>query len=295
MAHIASARPRVASGVIPALLTPMHDDLSPNVDLLVHHGRDLLGAGCTGLLLLGTTGEANSFTLAERKILLEKVLAAGLSPQSLIVGTGCCALGDTVELTAHALAQGVDRVLVLPPFYYKDISDDGLYAAFARTIEGVGDDRLRLFLYLIPQLTGIEMGVQLVTRLCEGYPQSIAGLKDSSGDWASTEALCRALGPSIDVMVGTEALMLQAMSAGASGCITALGNIAAREIVELYQMRASPDAQARSGALNDLRAALQSVPLIPALKSHLARTTGDQSWSNVRPPLIAVSSSPAAE
>jgi 4-hydroxy-tetrahydrodipicolinate synthase len=275
-----------------ALLTPMHEDLSPNVELLVRHSSGLLAAGCSGLILLGTTGEANSFTVRERQALLEAALAAGLPGEKVIVGTGCCALGDTIELTAHALAQGVSRVLVLPPFYYKDVSDDGLFETFATLIQTLGDERLRILLYLIPQLTGTEMSVELVTRLCEAFPGTIAGLKDSSGDWESTEPLCRELGDSIDVMVGTEALLLQAMSAGASGCITALGNIAGREIVELYEMRESPAAIAQAGAIKELRAALQTLPFIPALKSHLAQTTGDETWRTVRPPLLAITPEP---
>ncbi|MBV8263897.1 MAG: dihydrodipicolinate synthase family protein [Candidatus Eremiobacteraeota bacterium] len=271
-----------------AVLTPMHDDLRPNIELLARHCSALLSAGCSGLLLLGTTGEANSFTLRERRALLEAALAAGLPNDKLIVGTGCCALGDTIELTKHALSQGIARVLVLPPFYYKDVTDDGLFDAFATVIEEVADDRLRVLLYLIPQLTGIEMGVDLVTRLAKAFPGTVAGLKDSSGDWESTGALCRALGDTIDIMVGTEALLLQAMSAGASGCITAMGNLAAREIVELYEKRDTPEATARSGAINELRLALQTLPVIPALKAHLAQTTGDGSWRNVRPPLARI-------
>ena len=275
-----------------AVLTPMHDDLQPNVELLVRHGSGLLAAGCSGLVLLGTTGEANSFTVRERKTLLEEVLAAGLKSDKLIVGTGCCPLGDTIELTKHALSQGVERVLVLPPFYYKDVTDDGLFEAFATVIEEVADGRLRVLLYLIPQLTGIEIGAPLVARLVQAFPVTIGGLKDSSGDWEATQALCRALGDTIDVMVGTETLLLQAMSAGASGCITAMGNVAAREIVELYEMREMPAATARSGAINELRATLQTLPLIPALKAYLAQTTGDASWRNVRPPLMPLTPEP---
>lgn len=288
MAQISPQRSHVASGIMTAMLTPMNDDLQPNVGLLVRHGTALLDAGCSGLLLLGTTGEANSFTMDERKALLEAAIAGGLPRAKLMVGTGCCAIADTVELTRHALSQGVKRVLVLPPFYYKDVSDDGVFAAFKSIIDTVADERLRVFLYLIPQLTGIQMGVDVVSRLCEAFPGVVAGLKDSSGDWTSTQALCGALGERIDVMVGTEALLLQAMGAGASGCITAMGNIAAREIVQLYEARESPAANASAGALNDLRAALQAVPLIPALKSHLAATTKDASWRNVRPPLLTL-------
>ena len=278
-----------------AMLTPMHADGTPNVGALVRHGQSLLDAGCSGLVLLGTTGEANSFSVPERQRLLEDVLALGLSADKLMVGTGCCALEDTVALTSHALSAGIERVLVLPPFYYKNVSDEGLFDAFARVIDRVGSDRLRLFLYLIPQLTGIPIGPALVTRLSEAFPKVIAGLKDSSGNQTSTLALCTEFGHDIDVMVGTEALLVPAMQSGASGCITAMGNIAAREIVQLYTARATADAQVREAEVNAVRLAFEAHPVIPALKAALARTTGDESWRNVRPPLRPLSPAIAAQ
>ncbi|MDQ6766639.1 MAG: dihydrodipicolinate synthase family protein, partial [Candidatus Eremiobacteraeota bacterium] len=236
-------------------------------------------------LVLGTTGEANSFTLAERRTILESVLAGGIPPDKLIVGTGCCAVGDTVALTQHALSVGVRRALVLPPFFYKNLSDEGLFRAFATTIERIGDDRLRLFVYLIPQLTGVEMNADLIEKLHSAFPTVIAGLKDSSGKWPATEALCKRLGAKIDVLVGTEALLTQAMAAGASGCITATGNVSAPQIVELYEQRNTARAASLDRAVNEARSVFESFPVIPALKSYLARTTGSISWRNVRPPL----------
>ncbi len=283
------SRSRVASGVIPAALTPMHLDGSPNAALLADHCRHLLEEGCASVLVLGTTGEANSFTTAERRSILEGVLSAGIAGHKILVGTGCCSIGETVELTRHALSVGVERVLVLPPFYYKKVSDAGLFDAFAATIERIGDDRLRLFVYLIPQMTGIEIGPDLIEKLQASFPTVVAGLKDSSGNWESTHELCRRFGARIDVLVGTEALMLQAMAAGASGCITAMGNAAARPIIDLYEKRSDATATSMEHGVNAVRTIFESFAVIPALKAYLAATTGEQSWRIVRPPLRSLS------
>jgi len=276
---------RVASGVIPAVLTPLNADGSADIALLEQHCRRLLAQGCNGIVLLGTTGEANSLTVSERRQILEGVLAGGIAADKLIVGTGCCAVGDTVELTRHALSLGVTRALVLPPFYYKNVSDQGLFDAFASTIERINDDRLHLFLYSIPQVSGIPLGVDLIERLHKAYPQAIAGLKDSSGHWPTTQLLCQRLGNSMHVMVGTEALLLKAMAAGASGCISATANVAAQAIIRLYEKRDDPEAAMIERGVNATRAAFEAFPIIPALKAYLAETTRVDAWRSVRPPL----------
>jgi len=285
MAEVVRARLHVATGVVPAALTPMDDNGNPNVTLLEQHCRRLLAQGCTSILILGTTGEANSFTIAERRAILENVVAGGIPADKLIVGTGCCAVGDSVELTRHALSTGVQRVLMLPPFFYKSVNDQGIFDAFASTIERVNDDRLRLFLYLIPQVSGIEMSADLVERLHQEFPTIVVGLKDSSGNWPATETLCRRLGPSMYVMVGTEALLLRAMDAGASGCISATANVAAQAIIALYDKRNDPNAASLERGVNATRVAFENFPLIPALKTYMALTSGVAAWRNVRPPL----------
>jgi 4-hydroxy-tetrahydrodipicolinate synthase len=192
MATVKGKRVRLATGVISATLTPMRADGAPDLALLASHCRRLLDGGCTAIVLLGTTGEANSFTQDERRSVLERLVTSGIRPEDLIVGTGCCAVADTIALSRHALSLGVTRVLVLPPFYYKKVSDDGIFDAYARAIEGIADDRLRCYLYKIPQMSGVDLSVALVERLWAAYPTAIAGLKDSSGDWSGTHALRRA-------------------------------------------------------------------------------------------------------
>jgi 4-hydroxy-tetrahydrodipicolinate synthase len=266
----------------------MKDDGSADIVLLVEHCRSLLDLGCSSVLLLGTTGEANSFTNAERRAILEGVLAGGIAAEKLIVGTGCSAIGDTVGLSKHALSLGVTRVLVLPPFYYKLVSDEGLFGAFAATVEQINDDRLQMLLYLIPQLTGIELHADLVEKIFLAYPKNVVGLKDSSGNWPATQTLCRRLGDKIDVLVGTEALLLRAMQAGASGCISATANATAQPIIELFIKRDRREAATLEEGVLATRAAFESFPVIPALKAYLARKTGQKSWRNVRPPLCAL-------
>lgn len=280
---------RVAHGVLPAVLTPLNGDGSANITLLEQHCRRLLAQGCSGIVLLGTTGEANSFTVLERRQILEGVVASGIAAEKLIVGTGCCAVGDTVDLTRHALSLGVARALVLPPFYYKNVSDQGLFVAFASIVDRIDDGRLRLFLYSIPQVSGIPLGVDLIERLHKSYPGVIAGLKDSSGHWQTTQELCLRLGASMHVMVGTEALLLKAMAAGASGCISATANVAAPAIIRLYEKRDEAEAAEIESGVNATRAAFEDFPIIPALKAYMAATTGLDAWRAVRPPLRSLS------
>jgi 4-hydroxy-tetrahydrodipicolinate synthase len=275
----------LTKGVVAATLTPMRADESPDLALLSDHCQKLRGDGCTSIVVLGTTGEANSFAVAERQHILEGLIDAAIKPDDLIVGTGCCAQGDTVALTRHALSVGVSRVLMLPPFYYKKVSEAGLFRAFAGAIEGVGDDRLRLYLYLIPQMSGIEIDVGLIERLLDAYPKTIAGLKDSSGNWPATQVLCRRLGARMDVLVGTETLLLRALEAGASGCVSATANVNAAAIAELFSQSDEPRAHELEKRVNAKRSVFEKYPMIPALKAYLAATTRKPDWRNMRPPL----------
>lgn len=273
------------SGVWCPTLTPLDADLRPEVDKLAHHVAWLFEQGCHGIVLFGTTGEANSFTVRERQATLEGLLAAGVSPERLVVGTGCCAAGDTVALTRHALSNGCSRVLVLPPFYYKGVSEQGTIDAYARDLDAIADDRLRFFFYRIPQLSGVDITPTVIDPLIARFGPLIAGLKDSSGDPASMEALCRRFGERIDVLVGTERFLKPALDWGASGCITATANVHAALVRALYD-HPTEEAQRRATLA---REAYESVPMIPALKAATARRTQDDGWLRVRPPFVAAS------
>jgi 4-hydroxy-tetrahydrodipicolinate synthase len=261
------------------------------LDVLAEHCRWLLDSGCEGIVLLGTTGEANSFTVAERQSILEGVLARGIAPARLIIGTGCCAAGDTVTLTKHALANGVARVLMLPPFYYKNVDELGVIEAYSRTIETVGDDTLRLYLYQIPQLTGVSLGPAVIEGLVEAYPDVMAGIKDSSGDWSGIAQLCARFGESIDVLVGSERYLIPALRAGASGCVTASANAHPAMISKLYRERDRASAAALQEEVAAARVALEAYPMIAALKEITAQRTGTALWRNLRPPLTPLDAS----
>ena len=179
------------SGVLVPVLMPFGPDLNPDVDKFVAFCKWLLAEGANGLAVFGTTSEATSLSLAERKTLLEALVDSGVSPARLMPGTGLSALPETVELTAHAVSLGCRGVLMLPPFYYKNPSDDGLFASYSEVIQRVGDARLRIYLYHFPAMSAVPLGLTLVGRLLADYPDAVVGLKDSSGDWDNTAALIR--------------------------------------------------------------------------------------------------------
>src|ERR687896_2672097 len=200
-------------GVLAAVLTPMDEDLNPDHQAFAAHCHRLLASGCHGLSVFGTTGEANSLSVNERLAALEALLERGVPPEKLLPGTGSCALTDTVLLSRAALEAGTAGALVLPPFYYKGVGDDGLFHFFAEVVERVGDDRLRLYLYHIPQMTGVDLGLPLISRLIEAYPGIVVGTKDSSGDRDRITTLCREF-PDFSVLAGTETLLLETLRSG---------------------------------------------------------------------------------
>lgn len=252
--------------------------------------------GCDGLVVLGTTGEANAFTLAERIALLEALAGAGVPAAALMPGTGCCALGDTVALCRTALGLGAPGVLVLPPFYYKNVSDDGLFAAYADIVEQVADPRLRIYLYHFPQMSGVAIGPALIERLLKAYPGSFAGMKDSSGDGEAMVRNARAF-PGFAVFSGSDEFLLPVLRAGGAGCITAVANVAAFLAAEALAAfrRGDDDAAERAQArLNRVRQAITAYPLTAALKEIMAARTGDDGWRRVRPPLMPLRPDEAA-
>jgi 4-hydroxy-tetrahydrodipicolinate synthase len=271
-------------GVYTAILTPMRPDLSPDPAALTDHARWLMSQGCTGLVLLGTTGEANSFSVAERMGILDALLDGGFPPDRLMVGTGCCALTDTVALTQHAVRNGVGGVLLLPPFYYKKVSDEGLFAGFDAVIRRVGAEGLRAYLYHIPPVSSVPISLALLERLVATYPGVFVGIKDSGGDWEHIRSLCEAF-PSLRIFPGSEEFLLDALASGAAGCISATANVTCTYAAALYQARNEPDAAARQKHLTALRRAITRYPPIPALKALLRRRTGHPDWGSPRPPL----------
>ncbi|MCW8846300.1 MAG: dihydrodipicolinate synthase family protein [Gammaproteobacteria bacterium] len=270
--------------ILAASLTPLDNNQSIDKQRFADHVQHLLDNGCNGVLLFGTTGEANSFTVFERQAALESLLKSGIPPATLMVGTGCCALPDTLALTRHALEHGVHRAVVLPPFYYKTATDDGLYDTFAALIDQVGDPALRVYLYHFPKMAVVGFSSELIARLVAKFPEQIAGIKDSTGNREHTEML-NARFPSLKVYAGSEMFLLDYLRAGGIGCISATMNLTARLAATVCDHSNHADAEQYQAQLSAVRALFERYPVIGALKGLLASHTGHAGWQNVRVPL----------
>ena len=281
------AKPKFAlEGVYTAVLTPMTKTLDPDPKLMAAHCRWLLANGCDGLGVLGTTGEANSFGLKERIAILDSLADAGVPGANLMPGTGCCAIPDTVALTKAALANGATSVLMLPPFYYKKVSDEGLFAAYGEVIQRVGDSKLKICLYHFPQMSGVPITYGLIEKLLKAYPKTVVGMKDSSGEIANMTGAAKNF-PGFAVFAGSDELLLPLLESGGAGCITACANVASVLAAQVYGgYRKGKDVQAQHRTLTEVRRAIAQFPLAAALKTLMARHTGNGRWLNIRPPLM---------
>ena len=276
-------------GVFSAATTPVGADGAPRLDLFAAHCRALIAEGCHGVALLGTTGEANSFSLAERHALLDAALAAGLAGDQLLPGTSSCNVPETVALTRHAVDSGARGSVLLPPFYYKGVSDEGLFRFYASVIEGVGDDRLRVVLYHIPQVTQVPISHDLIARLLAAFPGIVVGIKDSAGDLANMTAMVERF-PGFAVLAGADPLLLPLLRAGGHGCITATSNLRADALRVVWDGWADPAAaaavEAAQDRINAWRTLTNAYVQLPTVKAMVARARGDAAWLNVRPPLV---------
>jgi 4-hydroxy-tetrahydrodipicolinate synthase len=277
------------SGVLSPVCTPFKSDLSPDHERFVRHCRWLLSQN-VGLAVFGTNSEGNSLSLEERVELLDHLVQEGLDPGRMMPGVGCCAITDTVRLTAHAFKLGCAGVLMLPPFYYKDLTDEGLYRSFAEVLDRVGEARLRVYLYHIPPVAHVPITLRVAERLFKAYPGQIAGMKDSSGDWNNTRTFLDAFGKSgFDVFVGSETFLLRNMRHGGRGCISATANVHPGPIARLYDSWQADDADVQQARLDEIRDVFKSFPMIPALKAAIAHYSHDKTWGEVRPPLVGLS------
>ena len=271
---------------VPAI-TPFTSAGEIDLRRFVAHAKRLLAAGAHGLAPFGTTSEANSLTLEERKSGLEALIEAGIAPGQLIPGTGCCSIGETVALSAHATQLGCKGVLMLPPFYYKGVPENGVFDAFSQVIDRVGSD-LRVYLYHIPQMSGVPITLGLIGRLIERFGDQIAGLKDSSGDWSNTAAVIAAF-PQIDTYSASESLIPENAQAGGAGCISASSNVNPRGIRDLIDGLGGADEAALHAQVSSVRKIFEGVPLIPAIKAAVAAQADDTGFGHVRPPFQTLS------
>lgn len=280
-------------GVLVPVLTPFTASGEPDPQRLAAFCRWLLDQGANGLAIFGTTSEANSMSPTERMHLLDRLIAAGIPAEILMPGTGACAVSDAVELMRHAVGHGCGGVLMLPPFYYKPVSDDGIFAFVAQVIDKVASPALRVYLYHIPPVAVVGYSLDLVGRFIEAYPKSVVGLKDSSGDWNNTAALLERY-PGFAVFPGSEVFLLDALRKGGAGCITATGNINVPGIARIYANWQKPEADALQAEATALRKTMQAYPMVPALKRVVAHFHNDPAWAAVRPPLTPLDAAQSA-
>jgi 4-hydroxy-tetrahydrodipicolinate synthase len=290
-------------GVLAPVVTPFKADLSPDPRRFIAHCKWLLSQNC-GLAVFGTNSEANSLSYEERAMLLDELVAAGVDPSRMMPGTGCCSIIETVKLTQQAVGNGCAGVLMLPPFYYKDVTEEGLYRYFSEVVQRVGNPRLRIYLYHIPPVAVVGVTPKLVERLLAAYPSAVAGMKDSSGDWNNTkiflDAFVRAgraasnVGATrtFDVFVGSESFLLANMRNGGVGTISATANVNPAAIYELYKKWNTADyADQQQSKLNVVRQVFSNKKfpsMIAALKQAIAIYADDPAWTKVRPPLVAL-------
>lgn len=278
----------ILSGVIAAAATPLTPELSIDLDRLVDHCRRLLGpGGCDGVNLLGTTGEATSFPVAQRLEAMRAVAASGLPLDRFMVGTGAAALDDACRLTAEAKALGFAGALLLPPFYYKGVDDAALFAYVETVVQRVGPDGLALYLYHFPANSGVPYPVGVVTRLRRAFPDTVVGLKDSSGDLAYSAALANSL-PGFAVFPSAEGSLARAAELGFAGCISATANVTGPFAQAAWASPASAAGKEALQAAVDIRARIAKFPLVASVKATLALLTGVAAWRRVMPPLTAL-------
>jgi 4-hydroxy-tetrahydrodipicolinate synthase len=283
-----------ATGIWPPAATPFREDFSIDIERYIAFCHELLRDGAHGLAVLGTTSEANSLDLDERKAVLEKLAASGINPAQLLPGTGAASFGDAVKLTKHAADLGVKGSLLLPPFYYKGVSDDGLFEFVSEVIARVNSKRLRLYLYNFPQQTGLIWSPELIAKLREAFPETIVGIKDSSGDEKYLNTLLDKF-PGFAIFPSSESLMVDALGKGAAGCISATANTHVREIRALYESWKSPEAAGMNKRASAIRSLIASFPLIAAVKATLAEQHKHRGWQRLRPPLTPLTEQQGAE
>ena len=274
------------NGVNAAVLTPLKDDLVPDDARMASYSKWLLANGCDGLAILGTTGEANCFSLKERIRIIEGLVESGIPGSALMPGTSSCALTDAVELTRVAVNAGCGGVLMLPPFYYKNPSDAGLFRFFSEVIQRVADERLKIYLYHFPQMSATPISYDLIEMLLKAYPDTVVGMKDSSGVLDNMVGAVKRF-PGFEVLSGAEDCFLPLLQQGGAGCITACSNVTSELAQAVYQAYVNgTDTEPMNTRLCAIRAIIQEYPLSMALKSLIARHTGDAGWRNIRPPFV---------
>ncbi|MBL1420512.1 MAG: dihydrodipicolinate synthase family protein [Alphaproteobacteria bacterium] len=279
------------TGVYCAATTPVDANGKVRLDLFAEHCKLLLQEGAHGIALLGTTGEANNYSGAERRALLEAAIESGVNGNQLLPGTSACSVPETVELTRHAVENGARACVLLPPFYYKGVSDEGIYRFYANVINQVNDARLKVILYHIPQVTQISLSHDLIRRLIKEFPNTIIGIKDSAGDIKHMESLVNTF-DNFSVFAGADPLLKPILEAGGAGCITATSNLRSDALRTVFDNWSDPNAkdivENAQEHINAWRELTNSYVQLPTVKAMVAHSRGNLDWLNARPPLVSL-------
>ena len=290
-----SLHPSTLPAVLSPVLTPFKEDGHPDAQKLLKQCQWLESNG-VGQAIFGTNSEANSMSAQQKINTLNALIEGGLNPAHMMPGTGASSIDETVSMTRHAVQHRCAGVLMLPPFYYKDVTDDGLFAYFSEVIQKVGDAGLQVYIYNIPPVTKINLSLSLLERLTKEYPKTIVGMKDSSGDWAYTESVIKLLAPSgFRVYAGSEVFLMRALRAGGVGCISATANVNPRAISELAAHWRESDADQRQADLDQVRSIFAQYQMIAGMKTAVAHYSKDVEWLRVRPPLMQLSADQQAK
>ena len=280
-------------GALAPVITPFDENLNPDSERFIRFCHWLLGQGVK-LAVFGTTSEANSLSMAEKTALLEQLLDSGADPDHIMPGTGLCSLSETAELTSRAAALGCPRVLLLPPFYYKNLSQDGLFGYTAEVIERVGNEDLQIYLYHFPAMSLTPWPMEVINRLVRAYPGAIAGIKDSSGKWEQTAAFIDAGWDDFRVFCGSERFLLKTLRAGGAGCISATANINPAPIAALCANWRQDGAGKLQSNLTRIRELFEAAPMVASVKAAIAIAIRDETWAKPRPPLVPLTNTQSA-
>ena len=283
-----ATRPPSFSGIWPALLTPLNADLRIDHASFAAHSLALLASGCTGITPFGTTGEGPSFSMAERMEAIEQLVKRGVPAAQIMVSASCAALPETLALTRHAVSMGVHGCLMMPPFFFKGVTDEGIIDSYRYVIDQVNDPRLKLYLYHIPQVSGVGLSHHVIASLLELYPHTILGIKDSACTTAHSVGLAETFMKDLTVYVGFEPDLPEMGKRGSTGAISGIANFMPRLVKRLVMQPDTPATPADRERIIALLALLDGYSLLPALKGITAILSGDDAWLRVRPPLVAL-------
>jgi 4-hydroxy-tetrahydrodipicolinate synthase len=290
-----SLHPSTLPAVLSPVLTPFKADGSPDAQKLLKQ-CNWLEANGVGQAIFGTNSEANSMSDPQKMSTLTALIEGGLNPEHMMPGTGATSIDATVTMTKHAVAHKCAGVLMLPPFYYKDVTDDGLFAYFSEVIQKVGSSALKVYIYNIPPVTKINKSLSLLERLAKEYPKTVVGMKDSSGDWAYTESVIKLLAPSgFRVYAGSEVFLMRTLRAGGVGCISATANVNPKAIAEVATHWRESNADEKQANLDKVRSVFAHYQMIAGMKTAVAHFSKDPEWLRVRPPLMQLSADQQAK